>query len=149
MRLAVTEQGGEGAASGPAVVLLHGLFGAGQNFGAIQKGLAAAGRRVLDREEGQDGAGAAGLVTVIQVIGTGVVEVDGLLDEAEPEDTPVEVEVAGDRAREGRDVVEAGCGHGDSSWTARAAHRASPEPAIWGLPVRSKTETMETHRFPV
>ncbi|WP_237214709.1 alpha/beta fold hydrolase [Falsiroseomonas oryziterrae] len=35
MRLAVTELG-----SGPPVVFLHGLLGAGQNFGAIQKALA-------------------------------------------------------------------------------------------------------------
>ncbi|NGM19348.1 alpha/beta fold hydrolase [Roseomonas stagni] len=32
---------------GPAVVLLHGLLGAAQNFGAIQKAIAAKGRRVL------------------------------------------------------------------------------------------------------
>lgn len=43
MRLNVTEAG-----HGAPVVLLHGLFGAGQNFGAIQKKLAASdGRRVL------------------------------------------------------------------------------------------------------
>lgn len=32
---------------GPPVVLLHGLFGAAQNWGAVQKRLAAAGRRVI------------------------------------------------------------------------------------------------------
>lgn len=42
MRLAVTEAG-----QGAPLVLLHGLLGAGQNFGAIQKALAARGRRVL------------------------------------------------------------------------------------------------------
>jgi pimeloyl-ACP methyl ester carboxylesterase len=42
MRLVVTEQG-----SGPPVVLLHGLFGAGQNFGSVQKALAGEGFRVL------------------------------------------------------------------------------------------------------
>ncbi|MGK7870118.1 alpha/beta fold hydrolase [Falsiroseomonas sp. E2-1-a20] len=42
MRLVVTEQG-----EGPPVVLLHGLFGAGQNFGTVQKALAAEGFRVL------------------------------------------------------------------------------------------------------
>jgi pimeloyl-ACP methyl ester carboxylesterase len=42
MRLVVTEQG-----AGPPVVLLHGLFGAGQNFGSVQKALAADGFRVL------------------------------------------------------------------------------------------------------
>jgi pimeloyl-ACP methyl ester carboxylesterase len=44
MRLTVTEAG---QGDGPPVVLLHGLLGAGQNFGAIQKALAAEGRRVL------------------------------------------------------------------------------------------------------
>lgn len=39
MRLAVTEAG-----AGPPVVFLHGLLGAGQNFGAIQKALAPAHR---------------------------------------------------------------------------------------------------------
>ena len=44
MRLAITAQGqGEGT----PVVLLHGLLGAGQNFGAVQKALAAEGHRVL------------------------------------------------------------------------------------------------------
>ena len=42
MRLAVTELG-----EGPPLALLHGLFGARQNFGAVQKALAAGGRRVL------------------------------------------------------------------------------------------------------
>lgn len=35
------------AGDGPPVALLHGLLGAAQNFGAIQKALAAAGHRVL------------------------------------------------------------------------------------------------------
>jgi pimeloyl-ACP methyl ester carboxylesterase len=35
------------AGQGDPVVLLHGLLGAGQNFGAVQKALAAEGRRVL------------------------------------------------------------------------------------------------------
>jgi pimeloyl-ACP methyl ester carboxylesterase len=42
MRLAVTSMG-----EGPPVALLHGLLGAGQNFGAVQKALAGEGRRVL------------------------------------------------------------------------------------------------------
>lgn len=42
MRLAATELG-----AGPPLVLLHGLFGARQNFGAVQKALAEEGRRVL------------------------------------------------------------------------------------------------------
>jgi pimeloyl-ACP methyl ester carboxylesterase len=42
MRLNVIEAG-----EGPPLVLLHGLFGQAANFGAVQKTLAAAGRRVL------------------------------------------------------------------------------------------------------
>lgn len=42
MKLAVTSMG-----EGPPIVLLHGLLGAGQNFGAVQKTLAAKERRVL------------------------------------------------------------------------------------------------------
>jgi pimeloyl-ACP methyl ester carboxylesterase len=42
MRLAFTELG-----AGPPVVLLHGLLGAGRNFGAVQKALAAQGHCVL------------------------------------------------------------------------------------------------------
>lgn len=42
MRLKLAEFG-----QGPAVVLLHGLLGAGQNFGAVQRALAAEGFRVL------------------------------------------------------------------------------------------------------
>jgi len=42
MKLVVTSLG-----DGPPVVLLHGLLGAGQNFGAVQKALAAEGFRVL------------------------------------------------------------------------------------------------------
>ena len=42
MKLELTEMG-----EGPALVLLHGLFGARQNFGAVQKALAAEGRRVV------------------------------------------------------------------------------------------------------
>jgi pimeloyl-ACP methyl ester carboxylesterase len=46
MRLVVTTQG-EGRPGEAPVVLLHGLLGAGQNFGSTQKALAAEGRRVL------------------------------------------------------------------------------------------------------
>ncbi|WP_137178087.1 alpha/beta fold hydrolase [Roseomonas sp. AR75] len=42
MKLAVTEAG-----QGAPVAFLHGLLGAGQNFGAIQKALASRGHRVL------------------------------------------------------------------------------------------------------
>lgn len=42
MRLAVTEAG-----QGRPVAFLHGLLGAGQNFGAVQKAIAARGHRVL------------------------------------------------------------------------------------------------------
>lgn len=38
---------GEGTDGRPPVVLLHGLFGSARNFGAVQKSLAAAGKRVI------------------------------------------------------------------------------------------------------
>ncbi len=58
------------------------------------------------REEGQDGAGAAGLVAVIEVIGAGIVEVDGLLDEAQAEIPRVEAEIADGIAGDRSDMVQ-------------------------------------------
>ena len=43
--------------------------------------------------------GLAGLVAVIEVIGAGIVEIDGLLDEAQPERAGVEVEIPQSRFR--------------------------------------------------
>ena len=75
---------------------------------------------MLPREEGQDRAGLAGLVAVVEVVGAGIVEVDGLLDQAQAERAGVEVEVAAGRARDGRDVVDAVLTHGRVlSWGGR------------------------------
>ena len=49
--------------------------------------------RVLPWEEGQDRAGPALLVAIIEMIGAGIVEIDRLLDEPEPEAAGVEVDV--------------------------------------------------------
>ena len=57
----------------------------------------AAGRRVGELEEGQDRAGRAPLVAVIQVVDVRGVEVDRLLDQPQPEHARVEVDIA--RAR--------------------------------------------------
>src|SRR5215207_1323214 len=70
-----------------------------------------AGGGVLPGEERQDGAGPAGLVPEVQVVGAGVVEVDGLLDEPEAEGARVEREVPARGTGDGSDVVDA-CGHG-------------------------------------
>src|SRR5829696_3738481 len=70
----------------------------------------AAGRGVLPGEERQDGAGPAGLVPEVKVVGAGVVAVDGLLDEPEAEGARVEREVPARETRDGGDEVDA-CGH--------------------------------------
>jgi hypothetical protein len=49
----------------------------------------------------------AGLVAVIEVIGTGVVEIDGLLDEAETERSGVKVEVSQGVTCDGGDMMDA------------------------------------------
>ena len=72
-------------------------------FGHAERGLLGladaepARRGMLPREEGQDRAGPARLVAVIEVVGAGIVEVDGLLDEPKAERAGVEVEVAARR----------------------------------------------------
>ena len=53
----------------------------------------AARRGVLPRKEGEDGAGAARRIAIIEMIGAGVVEVHGLLDEAQAEHTSIEIVV--------------------------------------------------------
>ena len=63
-------------------------------------------------EEGQDGAGPPGLVAEIEVIGAGIVEVHGLLDEPQAERPGVEVAVAAGVAGDRGDVVDAVLGHG-------------------------------------
>ena len=53
---------------------------------------------MVEGEEGQDRAGPAGLVPVIQVVGARIVEIDGLLDEPQAENPGVAGEVALRRA---------------------------------------------------
>src|SRR5258708_20310463 len=48
---------------------------------------------ILPREEGQDRAGVADLVAIIEMVGGRIVEVDCLLDEAKPEGAAIEVQV--------------------------------------------------------
>ena len=57
-------------------------------------------------EESEDGAGGAEVVAEIEVVGAGVVKVDGALDEAEAEDLGVEVEICLRVGGDGGDVVE-------------------------------------------
>ena len=71
-------------------------------------------------EEGEDGAGGAEVVAEVEVVGAGVVEVDGALDEAEAEDLGVEVEVGLGVGGDGGDVVKTDdglSGHGVTSMT--------------------------------
>jgi hypothetical protein len=44
-------------------------------------------------EEGQDRGGRPGQVSVVEVVGAGIVEVDGLLNQPQAQDTGVEVDV--------------------------------------------------------
>ena len=60
---------------------------------------------ILPREEGQDCAGVAELVTVVEMISAGVIEVDCLFDEPKPESSGVEVEVASRLPRDGGYVM--------------------------------------------
>src|SRR5262249_37494068 len=62
--------------------------------------------------EGQDGAGSANLIAKVEVVGLGVVEVDGAFDQAETEDAGVEVQVVLRVAGDGGDVVNAQDGGG-------------------------------------
>src|SRR5206468_1891543 len=63
-------------------------------------------RGMLPREEAQERAGPGLLVPVVEVVGPGIVEVDGPLDEAEAERAGVEVDVAPHGTRDGRDVLD-------------------------------------------
>jgi hypothetical protein len=66
----------------------------------------AAGGRVGELEEGQDGAGGARLVPVVEVVHVRLVEVHGLLDHAQPQQPGVELDVARGVTRDRRDVME-------------------------------------------
>ena len=65
-------------------------------------------------KEREEAAGSAGLVAEVEVIGLGVVEVHGALDQPEAEHAGVEVEIALGIPRDGGDMVKAeDAGHGD------------------------------------
>jgi hypothetical protein len=64
-------------------------------------------RGMFPREEGEDRAGLTCLVAVVQVVGAGIVEVDGFLDEPETERAGVEVEVAARGSSDRRHVMNA------------------------------------------
>ncbi len=73
-----------------------------------------AGRHPRELEERQDRAGRAALIAVVEVVDVGRIEVDGLLDETQPQHARVEVDV---RLRVGGDAgdvvntVELHAGH--------------------------------------
>src|SRR5258708_2970922 len=66
-----------------------------------------AGARARVFEEGQIRAGLARLARIEQVVDVGIVLVDGLGDEPQPQHARVEVDVAGRVAGDGGDVVDA------------------------------------------
>lgn len=68
--------------------------------------------RMLPGEEGQDRARRRGGITVIEVIGARIVEIDGLLDEAQAEHAAIELEIAAGRTGDRRDVMNAVDLHG-------------------------------------
>ena len=68
-------------------------------------------------EEGDIGTGRAGAIGVEQVIGRGVVLVDGFLDQAETKGLRIEIVVAGRAGGDGGQVVKAFEVHGENSST--------------------------------
>ena len=69
----------------------------------------AARRNPFPREEGQDGAGTARRVAVVEMISGGIVEVDGLLDQPHAERVGVKSEISPRRTRDAGDVMNAAC----------------------------------------
>src|SRR5208282_2101834 len=67
-----------------------------------------AGRRALPGEKGENRAGMARRIAVIEVIGAGVVEIDGLLHQAQAKRSGEEIEVAARRARNAGHMMDAG-----------------------------------------
>src|SRR5262245_52806018 len=76
---------------------------------------------MLPREEGEDGAGMALLVAVVEVVRARVIEIDGLLHEAEPQDARVKLQVSGCAPGDGGDVMDAGHGVANSCRVGAAA----------------------------
>src|SRR5699024_5923482 len=73
-----------------------------------------AGGHSAPGKESQQRARMPGFVAVIQMVGRGVIEVDGLLDQAQAQALDVEVDVALRVPGNRRDVVQSAgaCGHG-------------------------------------
>ena len=108
-------------------------------------GLAGAGAAFADvrpRKEGKDGAGGAVSIAVIEVVGAGIVEVDGLFDEAEAEYAAVEVDILLRIAGDGGDVVNSGDLHSvlsdyrylPDSWLRRITNRSRKDCAPFQSP---------------
>lgn len=68
---------------------------------------APARRGVLPGEKREDGAGRACFIAEVEMVGAGVVKIDGFLDEAQAQNLAVKVKVALGAARDGRDVMPA------------------------------------------
>ena len=64
-------------------------------------------RGALPCEEGQDRARMASGIAVIEVIGAGIVEIDGFLDQAQAKRSIIEIEVPARRARDARHMMDA------------------------------------------
>ena len=93
---------GEAAHPGVKPAVRHGI-----GHGTGHPGTRTPGAGVGEREEGHNGAGVPGLVAVVEVVGVGRVEVDGLLHEALAKGARVEVDVALRRAGDRSHVVQA------------------------------------------
>ena len=92
--------------------VLERLGGDEERGGVDHAGAAPSGRGHGEGEEGEDRAGTAVRVAEIEVVGAGIVEIDGELDQAEPEDAGVEIDAALGVGRDRGDVVDAGDGVG-------------------------------------
>ena len=75
--------------------------------GNLSRSLATA-TSIRPRKERHDTSGGAFSIAEIEMVGGGVVEVDGSLDEPEPEDASVEVEITLGVAGNARDVMNPG-----------------------------------------
>jgi hypothetical protein len=100
--------GGHVVAVQPFVPVIERRFGCRQRdrCGLASTDLTVTGAGPI--EERDDTARGAGLVSVIEMVGGRVVEVDGLLDEAQAEQAGVEIDVRLGIGGDGRKVVEPG-----------------------------------------
>src|SRR5258708_21276626 len=63
-------------------------------------------------EERYDGAGRSSFITIVKLIGAGVVKVDGLLDEALPQDTGIKIDILLGISHNGGEMVKTSKGIG-------------------------------------